>query len=492
MNIIFVVTHRRDWPFDLPGVKLVPARLYLTDPAYSDCGPAKVFNLCKTYRYQSRGYYVSLLAEARGHQPLPDVKAIEDLHAEGVMRMLADHLDEPLQMALADVDTNQFELTVCFGRCEDRRHAQLAEQLFNLLHMPLLKVAFERSQSTEGGRWFVCGVTALTLPDFSPDQLRMVADAARDCLRAHQLRSREPAARKPNVAILRTPQSEALPSNPAAIRKFQEAAEMLGMHSELITAADTERITQFDALFIRDTTNVNHYTYQVARHAAVAGMVVMDDPDSILKCNNKLYMYELMGRHDIPMPHTMLVHRDNLDQVIPTLGLPCILKRPDGAFSIGVEKIDSAPELEETAARLFETSDLLLAQEYLPTEFDWRIGILDGKPLFACKYFMAPGHWQIIKHEGEQQSCEGRTQAVEIEAVPRKVLDVALRAANLIGDGFYGVDLKQRGERCYLIEINDNPNVDAGNEDGVLHDALYREVMTVFRQRIEVRKGSIP
>jgi len=33
-------------------------------------------------------------------------------------------------------------------------------------------------------------------------------------------------------------------------------------------------------------------------------------------------------------------------------------------------------------------------------------------------------------------------------------------------------------------EVNDKPNVDAGNEDGVLHDALYREIMGVFLRRI--------
>jgi glutathione synthase/RimK-type ligase-like ATP-grasp enzyme len=62
---------------------------------------------------------------------------------------------------------------------------------------------------------------------------------------------------------------------------------------------------------------------------------------------------------------------------------------------------------------------------------------------------------------------------------------MALRAAKLIGDGFHGVDIKQIGKRLYVIEINDNPNVDAGNEDTMLRDALYREVMGVFVKRIE-------
>ena len=38
------------------------------------------------------------------------------------------------------------------------------------------------------------------------------------------------------------------------------------------------------------------------------------------------------------------------------------------------------------------------------------------------------------------------------------------------------------------MEVNDNPNLDAGNEDGILKDALYREVMGVFARRIRERK----
>ena len=133
-----------------------------------------------------------------------------------------------------------------------------------------------------------------------------------------------------------------------------------------------------------------------------------------------------------------------------------------------------------------------MAQEYLPTEFDWRVGILDRRPLFVCKYFMAPGHWQIVKH-GEQKHdyVEGLTQAVSLAEAPVKVVKMALKAANLIGDGLYGVDIKQVGKRCYVIEINDNPNVDAGNEDGILKEDLYQQIMTVFLHRLDRRKQGV-
>jgi glutathione synthase/RimK-type ligase-like ATP-grasp enzyme len=273
------------------------------------------------------------------------------------------------------------------------------------------------------------------------------------------------------------------------MRKFCEAAELLGMRAELLTPRDTARIADFDALFIRDTTNVDHYTYRISRQASAAGLVVIDDPDSILRCTNKIYLNELLTRHHIPTPKHMMVHKGNVGQIVSTLGLPCILKQPDGAFSLGVVKVESEEELQSEVGELLRQSELVLAQEYLPTEFDWRVGVLDRRPLFVCKYYMAPGHWQIIKHE-QQRTSEGRTEALSVGEAPDDVVRIAVQAANLIGDGFYGVDLKQVGNQVYVIEINDNPNVDAGNEDAVLSDALYREIMGVFRKRIEASKGN--
>jgi glutathione synthase/RimK-type ligase-like ATP-grasp enzyme len=215
--------------------------------------------------------------------------------------------------------------------------------------------------------------------------------------------------------------------------------------------------------------------------------VVIDDPDSILKCTNKVYLNELMQRHKIPTPKTMMVHRGNLEQVVPTLGLPCILKQPDGGFGLGVVKIETEQQLTSQASRLLERSELLVAQEWLPTEFDWRVCVFDRRPLFVCKYFMAPGHWQVIKRDTAAR-VEGDTLALSVGEAPEIVVSTAVRAANLIGQGLYGVDLKQVGEQCYLIEINDNPNVDAGNEDQVLEGALYRELMGVFARRIAERR----
>jgi glutathione synthase/RimK-type ligase-like ATP-grasp enzyme len=131
---------------------------------------------------------------------------------------------------------------------------------------------------------------------------------------------------------------------------------------------------------------------------------------------------------------------------------------------------------------------MVIAQQYLPTDFDWRIGVLDRKPLYACRYYMAKGHWQIINYGRTGRIISGNADAVAIEEVPASVLRTALKAANLIGDGLYGVDLKQVGNRVYVIEINDNPSIDSGLEDKILKNELYMIIMRSFIRRIEEKK----
>jgi glutathione synthase/RimK-type ligase-like ATP-grasp enzyme len=293
------------------------------------------------------------------------------------------------------------------------------------------------------------------------------------------------------LAILHNPEEEEPPSEPEALKRFIRAAEAVGVRAELITRDDYARIAEFDALFIRETTSVNHHTYRFARRASSEGLVVIDDPESIVRCTNKVYLAELLSRHDIATPKTIVLHRDNAADCANELGFPMVLKRPDSSFSRGVIKVASEEELNAQLEQLFEDSDLVVAQEFLPTTFDWRIGILNRKPMFACKYFMAEDHWQIIRPDVNGDDRYGKSETIPVELAPRRAVGAALKAANLIGDGLYGVDVKESNKKFYVIEVNDNPNIDVGVEDAVLRDEIYNRVMEVFLDRIERSKAGI-
>jgi glutathione synthase/RimK-type ligase-like ATP-grasp enzyme len=490
MNVLIVVNQRRDWPGEIPGATIISAREYLTDAA-GETQAARVINLCRTERYQGRGYYVSMLAEAQGHRPMPDLKTLGDLHADDAETLLGGLPADQVQRAFAGSEGESATIDSYFGRDPLRRNEALTQRLFALVRVPLLRVTFERSSSTGGvRRWKPIVIRALAPNDIPADRQAFLTEALTDFLTRKQSPKSRDVPGKPRFGILYNEDAPEPPSNRGALDKLFETAVAMGMDAEFLTRDDIEKVPSLDALFIRDTTWVNHYTYQFARRAVSEGVVVIDDPESILRCTNKVYLHALLSRHRVPIPRTLMVHRENVGQILPALGLPCILKQPDGAFSIGVSKIETAESLYASVDKLFTKSDLVIAQEWLPTAFDWRVCIYDRRPLFVCKYYMAKGHWQVIKRESGTRH-EGQTTAMAVGEAPELVVKTALRAANLIGDGLYGVDLKEVNGQVFVIEVNDNPNIDAGNEDGILKDALYREVVGVFLRRIGERAGTV-
>jgi glutathione synthase/RimK-type ligase-like ATP-grasp enzyme len=72
-----------------------------------------------------------------------------------------------------------------------------------------------------------------------------------------------------------------------------------------------------------------------------------------------------------------------------------------------------------------------------------------------------------------------------LEDIPPKLRMLAMKTASVIGDGLYGLDIKEKDGKFYIIEVNDNPSLDAGVEDKIIKNQLYEEIMRVFIKRLD-------
>lgn len=482
MKTLLVVSNPKTWPIAVEGVEVMSARDYLSSGEFGNQRRVRVVNACSDYRYQSRGYYVSLLAEARGHRVVPSVRTIQDLKVDAVVRIESEDLEELIRTSLTAVAAPDFTLDIYFGETPEPGFQRLAGELSRLFQAPFLRARFASSNG-----WSLRGLRAISVSEI-PEEAVSFAKAAAE---RHFKRRPRPAARPDqglplDLAILVDPAERDPPSNPAALKKVFQAAERAGFATELVGRDDYGRIGEFDALFIRQTTAVHDHTYRFASRAQSEGLAVIDDPMAILRCTNKVFLSELMRIAGVKTPRTLIVYPDTRHEVEAQLGLPCVLKRPDSSFSRGVHRADTHHDLQDLLDEMFRTSELLIAQAYLPTDFDWRIGVLDGRPLFACKYFMARDHWQIYNWAGSDKgTVEGGWETLAIEEVPAQVVKAAVKAATAVGQGLFGVDLKEVDGAVLLVEVNDNPNLDAGVEDQVLGDALYDRLIQAFRFRLE-------
>lgn len=484
-NIYVVVDDKQDWAPYYPSSNLITFQEYINLPV-SENKQAFVINLCRNYKYLSKGYYTSLLAEARQHKVIPSVTSINDLSRKSIYNLQTDDLDPIANKVFEKYPekiSDDFNLMVYFGHTNIPEFQDLAWKLFETFKFPILNVHFAKLKNN----WHISTVKPTSIHKLKGRQEDEFAQA----LEAYDPKVwRKPRAKKKydyDLAILINPEEKLPPSNKTALKKLIRAAREYNMNATLITKSDLSRIGEYDGLFIRETTAINHHTYTFARNAEKEGLVVIDSPTSILRCCNKVYLQELLQASKIKTPKTIFLDRDHklTDEVIEVLGFPMVLKIPDSSFSAGVFLAHDMDELKKITEQLFERSVIILAQEYMYTDFDWRVGILNKRPLFVCRYYMSKGHWQIYNHKDSNHVKSGGFDALAVSKTPKKVIQAALKATQAIGDGLYGVDLKEKDGEIYVIEVNDNPNIDAGTEDAFLGDDLYLKIMEEFYDLID-------
>lgn len=475
-----VVSSVDDLP-ELPAERLTTADRYLSGEE-PPSPRVTVVNLCRSYRYRTKGYYTSLLADARAHQVLPSVEAIEGLSEPfNVFRVLreAGVATEP-----EDPDAEGAEVAeslAYFGQAADPRFRAAAQAVFREWPTPVLRFRMVR----EDDEWKVADVDPVPLSQLSPEQRAPLVEALSD--EKWLARRGAPAPRelkRGSIAVLFDENDRFRPSTPETIDRLERVAARMNVYVHRIGLDEIDRLGEYDALFIRALTGVREPSFQFALRAEMLDMPVIDDPQSIIRCSNKVFLEELLRREGIPTPRTLVVTSRTPWDEVRALGSPVVIKLPDGSFSSSVFKCVDLAEYQKATSEMFRRSPLIIAQEFLPTEYDWRVTVLGGRVLFTARYHMARGHWQIRSEIGGSERF-GRVEAVPRDEAPREVVELGLRAAALIGNGIYGVDIKETPAGPVIIEINDNPNLDIGYDDAADGQLVYEDIISEFMRRIE-------
>ena len=510
---VVVVSDSDDLPAH-PGLRIMLDHEFLGgSPVLAPGTP--VVNLCADRGYLSNAWYVSLLAEARGGQPLPEPALLEQdrdrrardraLREQGLdvldvaevgarLRQMAlagtprgegppvvDDPDEPVPRTPRPEERLTFRVLAGRPWPEEGtglapKLSRLARKVFAAWPLPLCEVELVR----DAGRWRIVDLRPLVLEDIDDKERSVLVDAL-----AHlTVKAPAPSEGMPSLAVLWDGADVSCASTAETMDKLAKVAQKRGLRVERIGTDDLDRLGEHDALFIRILTGVDQPAWRFANRAEALGMPVIDHPTAIVRCGNKVYLHELLTRAKLAVPKSVIFGREaSWEQLVEQLGTPVIVKVPDGSFSTAVFKVTDADDFQVRVPPLLERSPLLVAQQYLPTAFDWRIGVLDGKVLYSARYHMVPGHWQIRALKGSSVRF-GRVEAVPRDKAPTAVKRLAVAASELIGDGFFGVDIKETDSGPVVIEVNDNPNLDVGYEDGADGEIVYEELVRWFQRRL--------
>lgn len=280
----------------------------------------------------------------------------------------------------------------------------------------------------------------------------------------------------------------ARPEELEALMRFKNAAEAMGHELHYLFRSELQKIPHYDALFIRALTDPLNASYVASRIAEMHGLPVIDDTRSIRICCDKVTMYRLLTKAGIPIPPTRIlrvadISEEKAEEVFAELGCPVVMKAPHSSFSSHVEKVETPQAFVETGHRFLHRADRIVAQGFVKTTFDWRVGVLNGQALYTCRYLI-PDKTFKIQAVVEGKILYGKVETVPVEDAPPHVVETAIRASNMVGRGLYGVDLKETADGgVVVIEVNDNPSINAGDEDRYAPDLYERIVRYLLEER---------
>jgi len=272
------------------------------------------------------------------------------------------------------------------------------------------------------------------------------------------------------------------PKEAVALQNFKTTAEEMGNKFDFLFRNNLLEIPKYDSVFIRATTDPLFTAYIVSKTAWEHGLKVVDDPKSIQICGNKIHLYALFKKCDIPHIPTIFLNKDKLHhkrilEIFRSFGRPVVVKAPYTSFSKYVEKVACETSFREVTKRFFRKSDVLAVQKFMPTPFDWRVGVLNGEVLYVCKYMVPKGRWKHgAKRRGKPSFVWGRTISLKRENAPINLKETALKACEVVGCGLYGVDIKEVNGDYIVVEVNDNPSIYAGQEDFRNRD-IYNKII---------------
>jgi hypothetical protein len=243
MPQLIIVENPDAWQFSLDDVEVIPPARYISDEIYQQPRGLKVLNLCKSYQYQSLGYYVSLLAEARHHKVLPGVSTIQDLRFPSILREDSQDFDNLIQNSFKNETADRVEFDIYFGITQSESLNKLAIQLFQYIQAPSLRATFSKRS-----KWVLQSIKPLSLNEVPEADQKLLQKGLEKYI--DRKRETHPEKKKYDLAILVNPEEAYPPSDEKAIQKFIKAADQVGFYAELITKNDLDKLIQFDALFI--------------------------------------------------------------------------------------------------------------------------------------------------------------------------------------------------------------------------------------------------
>ena len=230
-------------------------------------------------------------------------------------------------------------------------------------------------------------------------------------------------------------------------------------------------------IFVRGTPSKDSHLDLISEFERL-GYCVINNRTTINICADKYRNYVRLKDYGLTQPKTVLIpNKDMVDVSFEALDtkFPIIMKTLRGSKGVGVLYIESKKSLDAIVQLVYKTDEDndLLIQEYIKTEYDVRVIILDGRVIASMRRDVVEGDFRSNYAQGASVSKFNLTDMEEKQC---------LLAAKAVDGIFTAVDFipaKNREKNPpYILEVNSSPGTEGIEE--ATNTNISKEVITHF------------
>lgn len=239
-------------------------------------------------------------------------------------------------------------------------------------------------------------------------------------------------------------------------------------NSKLIVrdAKNKQAYDDLDGIYIANWRKAPEIALALAKYVESRGKAVLNDEIINYPAATKLGEMVLMSNQGIPMPKSFFVRDKYLRKMAANRKLPAgfdfplIIKSTAGSMGADNWLIKDFDEM----ARVVEPDHefILVVQQFIPNNFDYRVLIFGGKIRAVIKRSRLDKDATHLNNT----SAGGLGEMVKLADFPDKLADISLKAAVATRrSSLAGVDIiiDSNTGKPYVLEVNKSPQIETGS-----------------------------
>jgi ribosomal protein S6--L-glutamate ligase len=207
-----------------------------------------------------------------------------------------------------------------------------------------------------------------------------------------------------------------------------------------------------DVVIPRIGASITGYGLAVVKHFEMMGVPVLNDSLAIAQSRDKLRALQVLCRGGLDVPRTVMAHdRSNVRKLVEEVGgLPIIIKLLKGTQGVGVMIAHTLQEVQTIVNTFWDLGQEVVLQEFVVESKgrDVRALVVGNQVVGAMRRRAKKGEFRSNIHRGGE--------GTPVELTPAYI-EVAVKAAHLLGLEIAGVDMLEGHAGPRLMELNSSP-----------------------------------